>query len=219
MATIKVIFRLPSANSREGALYYRVIHRRRVRQIHAGIRLASDEWDDNNMLLTAHADPGRLEYLKSAEMKMGCSLKRLEHIVAALDLSGDEYTADEVVSQFHRSDSVVGFVSFARKLCDERRLMGKVCAAEHISSTINSFLRFYGSDEIEFCDIDSALMIRYEQYLKDNGRCLNTVSFYMRKLRAIYNQAVEQGYARHCAPFKRVYTRSPRHARGRWLLM
>ena len=43
-------------------------------------------------------------------------------------------------------------------------------------------------------------------YLLNNGICLNSVSFYMRNLRAIYNRAVEQGLTVQNLPFKYVYT-------------
>ena len=49
-------------------------------------------------------------------------------------------------------------------------------------------------------------MLSYENYLKDLGRCPNTTSFYIRNLRAIYNQAVEQGLSPQNHPFSRVYT-------------
>ena len=49
-------------------------------------------------------------------------------------------------------------------------------------------------------------MLDYETYLKKQGLCSNTTSFYMRNLRAIYNQAVKQGFTPQNHPFSTVYT-------------
>ena len=46
----------------------------------------------------------------------------------------------------------------------------------------------------------------YEHYLKNKGISLNTISFYMRILRATYNRAVEKGMINQCYPFRYVYT-------------
>ena len=49
-------------------------------------------------------------------------------------------------------------------------------------------------------------MKEYEAYLKARGITMNTISFYMRVLRAVYNRAVEEGATAQRNPFKHVYT-------------
>lgn len=49
-------------------------------------------------------------------------------------------------------------------------------------------------------------MKRYENYLEKSALYPKTTSFYMPNLRAIYNQAVEQGLTPQNDPFTRVYT-------------
>ncbi|MCB5496118.1 phage integrase SAM-like domain-containing protein, partial [Mediterraneibacter gnavus] len=50
------------------------------------------------------------------------------------------------------------------------------------------------------------LMKEYEAYLKSHGVAMNTVSFYNRILRAVYNRAVEKEMTVQRYPFKHVYT-------------
>ena len=45
MATVKVKFRASSVATKEGTLFYQVIHKRIVRQIHTGYKLFPAEWD------------------------------------------------------------------------------------------------------------------------------------------------------------------------------
>jgi len=49
---------------------------------------------------------------------------------------------------------------------------------------------------------------RYVRHLKDCGLTLNTISFHMRILRHIYNQAVKHGLTYDRKPFKQAYTKT-----------
>ncbi len=49
-------------------------------------------------------------------------------------------------------------------------------------------------------------MTAYETWLKSKDISMNTISFYMRILRATYNRAVEKGLVTQRFPFKHVYT-------------
>ena len=55
-------------------------------------------------------------------------------------------------------------------------------------------------------EINSDLMMEYEAFLKSHGVVMNTISFYMRILRAVYNRAVDKEQTTQCYPFKHVYT-------------
>lgn len=61
-------------------------------------------------------------------------------------------------------------------------------------------------EDISLSLIDSDLLEEYEAFLRRNELSLNTISFYMRKLRAVYNRAVDKGLISQQNPFKRVYT-------------
>lgn len=206
MTSVKVIFRASSPTGKEGALYFRIIHKRKVRQLHTGSRIARDEWDEKGCNVIQAGTPSRLDYLISVQKKLDENTKRLEQIIDCLDNSGREYSVDEIVEQYLISPTVAGFISFTRKLIAESRMMGKTSAAEHYSTALNSFIRFHGNEDIPFDNFDSSLMIGYESYLKELNITPNTISFYMRKLRAVYNRAVEREITPQRNPFKHVYT-------------
>lgn len=206
MASIKVIFRASSPKEREGTLYYRIIHKRKVRQIHTGNRISRGEWNDNESRIVISGTASRQEYLNAVQKKLDDNMKRLERIVSTLDNSGKEYTAGDVAEQYLNTDTVVGFISFARKIMAENKEMGKASALEHCTSAINSLIRFHGEEEIPFDEFDSKLMTAYECHLKGLNLTPNTISYYMRKLRAIYNLAVEKELTVQGNPFKHVYT-------------
>lgn len=98
------------------------------------------------------------------------------------------------------------FVFFARNLVEQLKERGKLRTSETYASSVNSFMRFREGKDIALRRIDSDLMMAYENYLETNNVCLNSISFYMRNLRAIYNRAVEKGLTIQRFPFKYVYT-------------
>lgn len=206
MASIKIIFRPSSPKENEGTLYYRIIHKRKMRQIHSGIRIARDEWsqEDCNVVLTC--TPSRKEYLDAVRKTLDMNVMKLQRIIAALDNSAKEYTAADVAGQYLHADTVSGFMSFARKIIAENREMNKISAVAHYSSALNSFIRFHGEAELPFDEFNSKLMCGYECYLKNIDLTLNTISYYMRKLRTMYNLAVERELTVQRNPFKHVYT-------------
>jgi len=60
---------------------------------------------------------------------------------------------------------------------------------ETYATAFNSFMRFTNGEDVSLSEMDSDMMVAYETYLKVNGVSMNTISFYMRILRAVYNRA------------------------------
>lgn len=83
---------------------------------------------------------------------------------------------------------------------------GRLRTAERYTTVLNSFRRFMNGCDIQLHDFTPTLMVDYELYLLSNGLCNNTISFYMRGLRAIYNTAVDKELILQRYPFRRVYT-------------
>lgn len=208
MATVKVKFRTSSVETKEGTLYYQVIHKRLVRQVRVGYKLYSWEWDADKaaVVLPPDLDDNRRAHLQTVEMAVSDDLSRLKSVISRLERIGCDYSSDKVVELFHSQDECVGFMSFARQLTDELKRIGRWRTSETYTTVVNSFARFRKNRDVLFDEMDSILISGYESYLKGIGICPNSTSFYMRNLRAIYNRAVENDLTVQRYPFKHVYT-------------
>lgn len=208
MATVKVKLRASSIESKEGTLFYQVIHNRMVRQIHTGYKLHPAEWDPNSsrILVPPGLEERRRNYLLSVNSALTSDLSRFGEVIARLDYTHMAYTADKVVELYTSPMNCGGFIAFARKLIQELKQIGKIRTAETYMTALNSFLRFRGEHDILFEEMDPNMMVGYETFLKENNVCPNSSSFYMRNLRAMYNRAVEKGLTEQRSPFKYVYT-------------
>ena len=208
MATIKIKFRPSSINGKEGTLYYQVIHNRIVRSVSTNYKLFPDEWDKAASTIRQTADNlERNRYLNILAARIEEDTERLRVAIRKLEQSG-YYTPGQIVAAYLASDSNSDFIAYARKEVDRTRRMGKVRTAEAYASSLNSFQRFRGErGDVAFEEINAVLMTEYEAYLEQDGKCPNTVSFYMRNLRTLYNRAVEEGVTENRSPFRRVNTR------------
>ena len=209
MATVKIKFRPSQVAGKEGTLYYQVIHQRVARQIRTSYQLYPDEWEDGRLKPAGRpGSPPRRRYLATLKTRLRKDCQRLERIIRQLEQTGEPYTAEQVVNRYRKTDTEESKLRvFVRNLVHSLRCLGQYRLAEIYITSTNRFLRFRGTKgDVDFGDIDAALIREYEAYLKANGLVPNTTSFYMHSLRAIYNRAVEKGLTPDQAPFRHVYT-------------
>lgn len=207
MAKIKIRFRPSLVQGREGAVYYQITHRRVTRQISSGYGIFPREWDSKGAaVVLAGCGSARYDYLASVRLRIFEDVGRIGGIIAALEESGEIFTAD-MVAELYRRGCADGFMAFARKTVMNLRHEGKLRTAENYTSALNSFARFRGNlGDVPVREVNSALMAAYEDWLSSAGICRNTSSFYMRNLRAIWNRAPECGAGQCGNPFRHVYT-------------
>ena len=98
------------------------------------------------------------------------------------------------------------FYEFMETIIAQLYALHKERTAETYIAALRSFKRFTGSSVIRPANITSSLILEYEFFLKARGVTMNTISFYMRILRAVYNRAIECGLTTQTFPFKNVYT-------------
>lgn len=207
MATVKIKFRPSSVDGREGTVYYQVIHGRVARQINTSYKLFPAEWDKrHSRIVIISPDKDRQQYLLSLDKKITEDIDRLENVITVLERKGGAFTADGVTSAFHGEHRGLFFLVFMREVINGLKYLGKVRTVETYNSALNSFMRFMGGKDVPLRDMDFDLIIAYEAWLKSKEISMNTISFYMRILRATYNRAVEKELVTQRFPFKYVYT-------------
>lgn len=216
MASIKVKFRPSTVAGHEGAIYYQIIHERRVRQLLSGYRIFQWEWDESRSCVTAAQGCERREFIRSIRECIRRDVERLNRIDKRLYDSVMSYTTDDVVDEFNRYAQECSLFNFMEGVIVKLRQNGKVRTSETYRATLNSFRNFLAEyvSKNDFCRredimldcLDCEIMEAYEAWHRGRGVTPNTISFYTRILRAVYNRAVEQGIIENRNPFRHVYT-------------
>ena len=110
------------------------------------------------------------------------------------------------------SKTQICFFSYIDDLVQVLIVEGRVGTAQSYLKAKSSFLDFLletnigGTESIWIESIDNILIGRYNRYLLSRGLIRNSISFYNRVLRSIYNKAVKQYHLVDKRPFDQVYT-------------
>lgn len=206
MASIKVKFRPSTVTDREGTIYYQVIHERKVRQLLTNYHVFPSEWDEKRSMVTTLQKSERKSFILSIRERIRWDVERLVKIDRKLDSNGLTYTADDVIDEFNRYSHEYSLFNFMEGIIAKLKQNGKVRTAETYKATLNSFKKFRQDEDIMLDCLNSEVMEAYEAWHHNRGVTSNTISFYTRILRAVYNRAVEDDVIESRSPFRHVYT-------------
>ena len=204
MASIKIKFRPSTVEGKEGGLYFQIIQNRVIRQMNTDYKIYAYEWDAE--IESVVVSGARANILCSIRERMEWDLSRFERIVRQLEQERRKYTADDVITLFHKVTKETSLFSFMHSVIIQLRQLGKIRTSETYTATLKSFMEFREEHDVPLDGVNSDLMLLYEAHLKAKGVRMNTISIYMRILRAVYNRAVEKELTPQKYPFRHVYT-------------
>ena len=153
------------------------------------------------------AASARFEVLQGVGERLRDAAVRLRRIISQHEQRGD-YTVDDVVLGFRGSPQSDDLLSYSEKAGACLRASGRERTARAYRSAVVSLLGFNSGKALRLTDIDAKLINGWEKELLCRGLSLNTVSFYMRNLRALYYRAVKDRLiaGQYENPFAQVYT-------------
>lgn len=211
MATIKTILRPSTKGSEfEGRLCLRIIHLRKVKILSLPYKLSPKEWDNKNQKINSNnASGSRLQYLKHIDERLSQIHSSLRESVLLLDQQ-TRYSVEDIISEYKLKMNNASLSCYVEKISSDLLKAEQYRTARAYRSALNRFLKFNNGKDLSITDIDGAIMHRFEKELKSCGLQLNTISFYIRNIRVIYNKAIKDGYLepQRENPFYKVYTKT-----------
>lgn len=216
MASIKVKFRPSTVADHEGTIYYQIIHQRKVRQLISGYHIHAAEWDEKRSCIISGKNVERNAFIMSVRDRVRHDIDRFSCMIRQYECKGLDYTVDELIENYSRYVNENTLLNYMERIITSLKRNGKYRTAETYSATLNSFRRFLHEtkpyptscleDDIMLDCITPRVMEAYEAWHHKRGVVPNTISFYLRILRAVYNRAAEAGIMENCNPFRHVYT-------------
>ncbi len=206
MATVKVKFRPSTVADRPGSIVIIVTHHRIVRQITTGYKVFTHEWDGKHSKPVPADNNERTAIVQSITRKLRSDMERLSAIIERFENQCHNYSSDDVVEEFRRTGKGNTLFIFMENVIERLRQLNHSGTAKNYSAALGSLKRFRNDEDISMGVIDHILMEDYQAYLASMGVVPNSISFYMRILRAVYNRAVEQELTKDRNPFRTVFT-------------
>jgi integrase len=204
MATVKVKFRASTVNNRAGSVYYQVCHGQKNRQISTRIHLFPEQWDAGNGRVITSA--GNEKILKEHVQSIENDLLRLHQVIRELETRREEYTLADVVAAFRAPGARATVLEYMNEQIEALDARGKLGTARNYQRVASSFAAFLEGRDLPFSRLDDRVAWEYSHWLARRGVVRNTISFYMRVLRSVYNKAVKQRLVEQAFPFRDVYT-------------
>ena len=206
MATVKVRLRPSTNTNRPGSIVYFVTHRRVIKQITTEYRLFPGEWDEKSAMPLLTGNPKRTDIIQSIIRKLNNDMRILNRVIEKLSRSNPNYSCDDIMIEFRRISKENGLFTFMERVIERLYQLKHTGTAENYCAALRSFKRFRHNEDIMMEVIDQITMEDYQAYLESTGLSLNSISFYMRILRAVYSRAVEQELTKDRKPFRTVFT-------------
>lgn len=201
MATIKVKLRPSSVVGRAGTIYYQVTHRGATQQLTTNIRLRPDEWDAmKEQVITSVA------HRSIIQNRIDSDIALLKRIVKDLENNGTTYSVGDIIKRYKSPECHVSVLDFMRNQIRLMRNANRLGTALNYEKTMKNFAEFLGEVNLPFSAMTEQLIADYNAFLIQRGMVRNSISFYMRIMRAVYNKAVRQKLVEQSHPFTEVYT-------------
>ena len=199
MATVNVMLDPPVAGQGYGTIVYSVTHQCRTVRIGTSIRLAAGDWDVSGCRVMT----GGMQRLQD---RIDSGLVRLRMIIWYLDGMRREYTVDDIVYRYGLQEDRATVMSFMDARIGQLISSGRLGTARNYIRARNSLAQYLGPADVTFVSMTKDFVSGYGAFLQRRGLVRNSISFYMRIWRAVYNLAVKNLFVEQAYPFSDVYT-------------
>lgn len=130
-------------------------------------------------------------------------LYELQKTILSKRIEGKDFTASSLLAtqsaQFQLHNNVEECFNFYVRMLKEQ---GRLRYAGMYEVSLNSFIKYAGTLDIPFNDIDAVWLKKYEVWMLKQGLAINTIGTRVRHLRAVFNMAIEHHVIdKECYPF------------------
>lgn len=167
-------------------IIFRVTHERKVYTLTSGISTTELYWNKHrNEIDKTHPNS------KLLNIKLSNQFFKIQQVILELDT---DFTISELKNRVEgkpESSKEVTFKFFSDNLILQMLEINKTGNALVYQTALNRFVAFYGKDDFVFKDINYSVLEEFERHLLLTGLKLNSISNYIRTIRAIYNKAIK----------------------------
>ncbi|WP_291590948.1 site-specific integrase [Bacteroides sp.] len=192
-------------------LVFQVIHNRKKKLLYTGFRVKEESFNELKEKIIDDADA----VLTATDItRMNRELRKMRNLIHTriqrLEQTTESFTVEDVLAQSTHANVRQQFyiLRYIDMQIERKKALKKEGTAAAYKSTRSSLAKFLDGSDIRMSAIDLRFIRRYEDFLYNSGVGVNTVSYYLRNLRTLYNQAVIDGYRPNGEyPFAKAQTR------------
>lgn len=188
MATIKFVQKNKPLSNGEFIIYLRVTKGTDSKYISMKISCKKEHWNAEKQELYKSPNFQQINH-NLRELKTKGDKILSDAFIKGVDLSIDEFTS-EFLNFKKQGTRNVG--DYWDERIEEMKKAGQVGNLKVYKEVKNSFFKFLNNKPIQFSEITTSLVEKYEIHLRSRGNMDSSISTRMRTLRALYNSAVKR---------------------------
>lgn len=119
--------------------------------------------------------------------------KEINKIIALITQENKYFTTEDIIKKHQIEQSDKYLITFTERHIAKKESQGKTGTARAFSSTLRSLKKYIGNRPVTFADINHHFVKEYEVFLNNRKIKQNTISFYLRNFRTVYNLAGNSG--------------------------
>lgn len=216
MASVKLMLnKQRMLSSGKFPLVFQIIHQRRKRLIYTKFKLYPEEFDD--LLLevkTGKRTVYSLTEIRAINKELKREYKRILLRIKELEKKGEYFTVNDLVESKKKGVSHFCLLQYTELQIARKRKKEKEGIAVAYQSTYVSLKKYINSlserkKDVNMNEVNYSFVMGYEDFLYAQKVSENTVNYYLRNFRTLYNAAIKDGYRQHGDyPFAYVRTRA-----------
>lgn len=210
MATLKVMLDRQKA-SPEGTcpVVIKILHERERRLIQLPHRVFPEQWDSKKSAIhERNSSPEQRREIRKMNYAIEYEVMKLKKIILDLENAGIVYSIRDIVESYYHKTSRIPVFDYIREIIGSLEKIGKNGNSNVYRGTMGTLLKFCGGENLTFEDINYSFLRNFEAHLQEKGCKINTISFYLRTLRSVFNRAIKDGIVcEEYYPFKKITIR------------
>ncbi|MBO6584758.1 MAG: site-specific integrase [Gracilimonas sp.] len=183
-------------NKNEHPLYLRVTHDRESRYIRLDIGLEKEHWNEEKEIVRkSHPHYEKINrYLKVKKLDSDTLVLELKQFKPEADIDLMQKVLETGSLDGVKKSSRVEFLSFAEELRAGFKAQGSLQRYKNYGTVLNKLKGFWPKNKLYFTDMDVQFLRRFETHLiSKHGNAVNTVGNNMKKIKRVFNVAINEG--------------------------
>lgn len=186
----------PTRSSDESTIHYRIRLNSSTKLLSTHLRIPTSQWD------------GSLPVIPSLRDRINTELYQLRQLIKDALVNPDSGYPDsnDIIKQFRDYKSGITLRDYMNLCIDNLLTEHRFGTARNYRCTLQSILSFCNNTSPQLADINARWLDEYRDWLGKRHVTTNTISFYMRILRAIVRRAQKQELIPISNPFREIFT-------------
>lgn len=188
-------------------LVFQILHEGRKKLVSTKYRLAEKEFDPKSeRILSSENGDFSIQKVGAMHRSLNKQRRSLLERIKELELEWGTYTVSDIVGIRENKSMIclIKSLDMCISRCEKENRTGMAAAFKSTKSSLKGFLQ---GRSIYLSSINKQFIRDYESYLICKGVSRNTIAYYLRNIRTVYNLFVDKGYrSSEQYPFSEVKT-------------